>query len=273
MKTYADFSQAWFSELSETVAVGEESHPRGFRTFERRWVEFAVEDPLSFPVTAPGRKFANVIGILEGLSLVGQVSVPETFTDRVSKFREFTDAGIFHGAYGQRVNGRLGDLVELLKRDPDTRQAVLTIYDSRSDLGAVKRDIPCTVAFQFLRSGRTLEMRATMRSNDMWLGTPYDFAQFAILQASVAQAVGLLPGRYVHSVGSLHVYDRDLPAIEKVEGPAPNDMGFPLWHCEDDIGEISSRARRLLLDPKGFDHRTEFEVWAVRHLWREGLLG
>lgn len=268
MKTYADFSDAWFLELSETRSRGEESRPRGLATRERRWVEFAVEDSMTFPVAAEGRRFANVIGILEGLSLVGQVSVPETFTDRIAKFREFTDAGIFHGAYGQRVNGRLGDLVELLKRDPDSRQAVLTIYDSRSDLGAAKRDIPCTVALQFLRNGDRLEMRVTMRSNDMWLGTPYDFAQFAILQASVAQAVGLRPGRYVHSVGSLHIYERDLDAIVKIQRPIGNDMGFPLWGCEPDIGEISSRARRLLLGPEAFEAATEFESWCLRHLLR-----
>lgn len=275
MITYPTFSEAWYREIHETRARGELSYPRGFTTRERKWVQFAVEDPLSFPVAAEGRRFADVIGVLEGLSLVGQVSIPETFTDRIKNFANFTDDGVFHGAYAARAHGLLGDLVALLKRDPDSRQAVISVFDSTRDLNRAKRDIPCTLSLHFMRSGDTLEMQVSMRSNDMWLGTPYDFTQFAILQASVAQALGLKPGRYVHVAGSLHLYERDLEALQNVSGSAepggrvPGPMMFPLWSV-DDIGEISSRARRMLLDPQSFgdgQRLTDFESWAVGKLW------
>lgn len=263
MTSYDTFSDAWFREMSETRARGEERFPRGLPTRERRWTQLEVLNPMTFPVAAYGRKFRDVIGVLEGLSLVGQVSVPELFTDRVRNFANFTDSGIFHGAYGIRAFGHLGDLCSLLQRDGDTRQAVLSVYDSDQDLGNPKRDVPCTLSLHFMgHDVRELDLRVTMRSNDMWLGTPYDFTQFAILQASVAQAVGRVPGTYVHSVGSLHLYERDLDEAIRVAGPADMDMGFPLWGCADDIAEISSRARRLLLDPHGFATATEFEAWA-----------
>lgn len=272
MRTYDSFGEAWMAELGSIRGSGEEVSPRGQYTLEKRWAQFAVSNPLTFPLDVLGREFRDVIGVLEALSLVGQFSIPEMFTDRVKKFAEFTDAGVFHGSYGARVAGRLGDLVSLLERDPDTRQAVLSIYDSRSDLGAAKKDIPCTLSLHFLRRAgspgerSSLEMRATMRSNDIWLGTPYDFIQFAILQASIAQAVGAVPSTYVHSAGSLHLYDRDFLPASKVysfKNPAAS-MGYPLWGCGDDIGEISSRARRLAMDPRGFSAvgRTEFETWA-----------
>lgn len=269
LSTYANHSSAWFNELVDTVERGNTRKPRGFPTRERQWVQFEVANPLTFPLHVGGREFADVIGVLEGLSLVGQFSVPEAFTDRIKKFREFTDAGIFHGSYGARVHGRLGDLTELLQTDRDTRQAVLTIYDSRSDLGAQKRDIPCTIALQFLLRGDELEVRTTMRSNDLWLGTPYDLAQFSILQASVAQAIGAQPGLYAHSVGSLHVYERDLDKYQRLTGPgyqANWAMPFPLWAGEG-IADIGSRARRLLLDPH-FSPETSFEQWAHELLHR-----
>lgn len=279
MRTYYGFSEAWWQEIAETAARGDERLPRGLATRDRRWVQFSVTDPMTFPVAADGRRFANVIGILEGLSLVGQCSIPETFTERIGKFRDFTDSGIFHGAYGIRAYGHLGDLVSLLQRDPDTRQAVLSIYDSDQDLGPTKRDVPCTLNLQFQRvetggwptPGYRLELRVTMRSNDMWLGTPYDFTQFAILQATIAQALGDTPGVYVHSAGSLHLYERDLEALAKVSGPTTNRTTFPLWGgASNDIADLSRRARELLLDPDRFLHVnwpvTAFELEAGKLL-------
>jgi hypothetical protein len=202
-----------------------------------------------------------VIGVLEGLSLVGQFSVPELFTDRVKNFARFTDGGVFHGSYGARIHGSLVDLVELLKRDPDSRQAVLTIFDSTRDLNRAKTDIPCTISLQFMVSGKTLEMRVTMRSNDLWLGTPYDFTQFAILQASVAQALGLTPGLYIHAAGSLHLYERDFGPASKIGEPLGYEsFDFPLWDCAPDIGEISQRARAIALG--SVLGKTDFEHWA-----------
>ena len=258
---YLTHSEAWFTETNITRIHGRETAPRGMTTYERPWVQFSVDNPLTFPVKADGRKFADVIGVLEATALVGQFSVPELFTSRISKFAEFMDDGVFHGAYAVRAHGALGDIVNLLDRDPHSRQAVISVFDSTRDLDRAKRDIPCTIAIQFLTHGMTLEARTTMRSNDLWLGTPYDLIQFSVLQASVAQALGLEPGKYTHSVGSLHLYDRDLAKLEKVTEyiDAP-PMAFPLWGCEDDIAEISARARALAFGT--LRPETEFEEWA-----------
>lgn len=273
--TYDSLAEAWVEELHKVRRDGELSSPRGMETVERRWKGFAITNPLTFPMDVVGREFAHVIGALEALSLVGQFSVPELFTDRVAKFKEFTDAGVFHGSYGARVAGRLGDLVDLLRRDPDTRQAVLTIYDSRSDLGASKRDIPCTLSLHFMRRGQTLEMKVTMRSNDIWLGTPYDLVQFAVLQASIAQALGLRPGLYVHAAGSQHMYLRDSAKADRVAAyhVAPPEMDFPLWAIVSptvgcDIGEISARARDIALNRAA--PLTQFEHWCHDLVWPRG---
>src|SRR5260370_41880706 len=53
-----------------------------------------------------------------------------------------------------------------------------------------------------------------MRSNDAWLGLPYDVFTFTRIQAYVAAAVGVEPGRYTHTVGSLHLYERDWERAE-----------------------------------------------------------
>jgi hypothetical protein len=144
---------------------------------------------------------------------------------------------------------------------------VISVFDSSRDLDRQKKDIPCTIALHFMVRGGRLELNVTMRSNDVWLGTPYDFTQFAILQASVAQALGLEVGRYVHSAGSLHLYGRDDARASVIDYPDDERRtDFPLWAQVDSIGGISSRARRLLLNPHGFRGETQFEKWAAELL-------
>jgi thymidylate synthase len=161
-------------------------------------------------------------------------------------------------------------VVELLKRDPDSRQAVVTLFDSRRDLNTVKADLPCKISAQFLlrerRDGPDLEDREwyldlgmSMRSNDLWLGTPYDLTQFSILQASVAQALGARVGRYVHRVGSLHLYERDMAKAGEVSFAGGPPMPFPLWDAHS-VSGIQSRARMIALGQ--VTPGTEFEKWA-----------
>ncbi len=257
------FSDAWANALYN-VLNGDQTSPRGMLTMEQRWSQITVENPMTFPVTNPAREFRDVIGVLEGLSLVGQVSIPETFTSRIAKFADFLDDGVFHGAYATRAHGAVGDVVRLLERDPDSRQAVISVFDSSRDLNRVKKDIPCTIALHFMQRGEDLELNVTMRSNDAWLGTPYDFTQFAIAQASIAQALGLRPGLYVHSAGSLHLYEQNWGAAAKCAAHTEYGdkvMPFPLWAKVDSIAGISQRARELLLDPH-FMPYTDFEAWA-----------
>jgi len=245
----------------------------------------SIEYPeASFPLGGVDRKFRHAITAGEGLSLVGQTSVPEVILDTVSAFRPFLDGSIFWGAYGPRVAGDLVNLVQLLDEDPHTRQAVLSIYDADRDLGRTKMaDIPCTVAIQFRRRHQpaptpfleVLDMWVMMRSNDVWLGMPYDFGQFVMLQSAVADALGVAPGAYHHSAGSLHLYDKhhgvanaltmslDVPRrIHPVFGGKRGGSGV------ERLGVISSRARRILIGQYDrLEDPSLFETWLNRVLY------
>lgn len=252
-------AEAWMRMLDDVIADGEVTSPRGMPTRELTFVGYHVRSPLTFPLHVARRDFRDAIGVMEGLSLVGEVSVPEVFTSRVKKFSDFMDGGIMWGAYGARTHGQLGDAVELLQRDPDSRQAVMTFFDGRRDLNRDKRDIPCTVSAQFLLRDGRLDLGVSMRSNDLWLGTPYDLVQFSILQATVAQALGVEVGTYHHRAGSLHLYDRDIEKAEVIDFGSAQEMAFPLWNAAG-IAAIQSRARGILF---GVDEPyTDFEKWA-----------
>jgi thymidylate synthase len=271
-------AEAWLDELSRVLMYGNATAPRGLEASELVFEQFRVADPMTFPIVVGGRDLKNVIGLVEGLSMIGQLSIPEELTRRVKKFADYTDDGILWGSYGTRLHGQLGDLVSRLRADSQSRQAVLTIFDQR-DLATYKHDIPCTVSIQFLVRNLDgpgispkLHMKVTMRSNDLWLGMPYDLTQFSILMATLAQVLGVYPGAYTHAAGSMHLYaeNRTMPRMWFDE--PPRSMSFPLWGSGyGDLAEVTRRARHMLLAPSGYEESygpdlTEFETWAVKLL-------
>jgi thymidylate synthase len=66
---------------------------------------------------------------------------------------------------------------------------------------------------QFRIRNNKLNMSVYMRSNDVWLGSAYDFFQFTRVQIAMASVLGIEPGTYGHHVGSLHIYENNYEAV------------------------------------------------------------
>lgn len=95
---------------------------------------------------------------------------------------------------------------DLFMKDINTRQAVIHIKtaDNRPS-----KDVNCTVCIQFLARDGQLHATTYMRSNDIWMGFPYDVFSFTALQVKMAMELGLGIGTYTHIAGSLHLYERN----------------------------------------------------------------
>lgn len=254
-------SEAFIETLDDLLQYPDVmSAPRGQSTSELLDYHVVIKNPAAI-IAATGRDWKYAIGAAEAMALVGQVSVPEVLTDRFKAWSPFIDDGVLWGAYGPRIAGDLGQVVKTLQADPDSRQAVLTIFDSGRDLNRGVKDVPCTIAIQFLLRG-TLRMRVMMRSNDIWLGFPYDTMQFSTLQAAVANALGVQMGEYSHLAGSMHLYERDTDKAMQIA--LSKSITFDtMWSpMVKDIGDISKRARSILLKPDvELEYETEWERW------------
>jgi thymidylate synthase len=123
-----------------------------------------------------------------------------------------------YGAYGPRIIEQVGDCIDVLNADLTTRRAVIAIWNEK-DLTHVG-DRPCTVFLQFLVRdngfGPALELHTHMRSQDVWLGVPYDIFMFSQLQHTVAFILELPVGQLAHHATSLHIYETDLPKVGKL---------------------------------------------------------
>jgi len=240
-------SEALEFATNYVLLQGQEISPRGMKTYEVLNATIEITKPWNIPLDLENRKLNQRIGAMECLQLVGQVSVPELMTQTAKTFERFMDHGILYGAYGPRIYGNLHKVVELLKKDPSSRQAVLTIYNSDKDTNSDVKDVPCTLTLQYFIRNNKLLARTSMRSNDIYLGMPYDFVQFIGLQGAIAKALDLEMGTYSHTVGSLHVYDQHVRDAEFIKGLKNNYSSeyVPLW-TSSTIEEISSDARMIL---------------------------
>jgi thymidylate synthase len=109
----------------------------------------------------------------------------------------------WHTADG-RVIDQMRELVDGLRRDPDSRRHVVSAWN----VGDLPRMAlaPCHVLFQFYVANGVLSCQLYQRSADVFLGVPFNIASYALLTLMVAQVCGLRPGEFVHTLGDAHLY-------------------------------------------------------------------
>jgi thymidylate synthase len=132
----------------------------------------------------------------------------------------------FRGA-GQRDLHQLDKVSEVLRRKPDSRQAVIQLFDG-SDIVGEHGDVPCTSTLQFMLRRDKLHMLTNMRSNDAFIGLPHDFFCFTMLQEIMARSLSVELGTYKHAVGSLHLYDVDIQTAKQFLGEGWQSTEAPM---------------------------------------------
>ena len=111
--------------------------------------------------------------------------------------------------YQWERNYQLDKIVAMLKTDPESRRATVSIYDGK-EIHRYKKDTPCTYAIQFTILNNRLNMSVYMRSNDIWYGFCNDQYCFSQLQKSVAERLSIETGVYYHHAHNLHLYNNQL---------------------------------------------------------------
>jgi thymidylate synthase len=209
--TAGSANELYAAVCRDVLAQGHRVAPRGMATTEVLGAHLRLTEPRRRFVSVPPVRMLNpAFAVAEALWILSGSDEPWIFTYNRSLER-YADDGLLRGAYGPRMR-RWRDEVDqvdhvrrLLLRDPDSRQAVIQLYDPQRDTRG-HRDVPCTLNYRFFLRHRRLEMHTTMRSNDVWLGLPYDVFTATMLQELMAGWLGVGLGSYHHHVDSLHLY-------------------------------------------------------------------
>lgn len=139
----------------------------------------------------------------------------------LSEIQKYTKAWDRMSDDGKTVNSNYGYCIQKkfgydqweaceneLRKNKNSRRAVIHIKSGEDSLDS--NDVNCTVCLQFFIRDNKLYLTTYMRSNDLWMGFPYDVFQFTAMQIVMSMKLGIELGTYTHIAGSLHLYKRDV---------------------------------------------------------------
>lgn len=110
--------------------------------------------------------------------------------------------------YQWKRNNQLDKVVNMLKVDPLTRKASISLYDGK-EIDKYIKDTVCTYAINFyIDNNENLSIQVMMRSNDLVYGFCNDQYCFSELQKLVANKLNKKIGNYFHFVCNMHIYEK-----------------------------------------------------------------
>jgi len=209
---------AWRERLWSILQHGKDISPRGMRTKELLGEHDVIN--MQYPVVQNvTRKLSYHFMAAEAFWILSGDNRLSELERYAPQMRRYSDDGLtLTGAYGPHIKAQLEYVVNILRTDPDTRQAALTIWQPNPGPSA---DIPCTVSMIFqLRRHQTfkdtylLHNHVTMRSSDAWLGFPYDVFSFSMVAYLICNmlnerwsAGSVEPGSLFLTMASSHLYE------------------------------------------------------------------
>lgn len=178
------------------------------------------KNPLERVLTSPLRDANPFFHLYECVWMLGGSNDATQVTQFAKNMESFADdQGQMWGAYGWRWREYFGfdqltSLVELLRGDPKTRRAVLTMWAPVGDLvptfgrgGLFSKDVPCNTHVYFDATKGELEMTVCNRSNDaVWGAYGANAVHMSFLQEVIAAAIGMPAGNYCQMSNNFHAY-------------------------------------------------------------------
>lgn len=140
---------------------------------------------------------------------------------------------------------QIAQLVEGLKNNPDSRRhifhawnvALLPDESKKPWENAAEGRMalpPCHLLYQFYVAEGKLSAMLYIRSNDLFLGNPYNTASLAFLTHMLAQQCGYEPGEIVIAMADLHLYQNHLEQAQEQLTRAPRKLPKLVIHRKPD---------------------------------------
>ncbi len=214
--SFAAVEQPYLDLLADVLAHGVDRSDRtgvGTRGVFGRQMRFDLA--RGFPLLTTKRVHFKSVALELLWFLHGDTNVRWLQERGVSIWDEWADAdGDLGPVYGKqwrswsapdgRVIDQIGKLLDGLRTDPHSRRHIVSAWNP-ADVEAMALP-PCHCLFQFFAAEGRLSCQLYQRSADVFLGVPFNIASYALLTHMVAQAVGLEPGDFIHTLGDAHLY-------------------------------------------------------------------
>lgn len=215
-----NINEIYLNLLERLVESTEISYPRNYKVHVLPFTVVKILPDVGTLITLRARRlnpvflFAELLWILSGQNDLASIAFYN------SKMRDFSDDNLtLNGAYGARLRNWQGidqfqRIIDILTVDINSRQAILQIFNPTFDYNS--KDIPCNNLLHFQVRNGQLDLSVFVRSQDIFLGFPYDIFHWKTLQEIFASILHLKVGTYYHIMDNLHMYATDLLKVEAI---------------------------------------------------------
>ena len=162
-------------------------------------VTFVVTEPLSEPM-------------ISKLFIGDPRSLEQYRQEMLDGILDFEVAcGNWEYTYHQRMGNQVDWVINELRRNPDSRRAVISI---RSEQDMALGSPACLQNIHYLIRGGKLHSKILFRSNDATKAAYMNAFALIMLQKRIAEALGVAVGTYTHRANSFHCYERDYAMLD-----------------------------------------------------------
>lgn len=137
----------------------------------------------------------------------------------------YNQDGSIHGynVYYQTIEvDQVKNVIEQIKHNPVSRRLVVSAWNpAELDVASLP---PCHYSYQFSVDGDKLSLMYNMRSNDLFLGCPFNIASYALLLHIVAKITGKVPHELIASLGDCHIYKNHIDQVKEQLSRTPHKL-------------------------------------------------
>lgn len=155
----------------------------------------------------------------EHLHPEGRPYTKEEFINKIKTDDEFAEKwgelGPIYGKKWRDFKGidQVSEMIHLLRNNPNSRRMLVSAWDP-SDVHEATLP-PCHFSWQlYVRDENYLSLHYNMRSNDLFLGSPFNIASYALLLCIIAEEVGMIPDKLSCSIGDAHIYSNHVDQVK-----------------------------------------------------------
>lgn len=260
-------------EFGTKVMVLDKNSGKQMETRELHPALVQIQDPLKRTLLYPKRGNNPFASVAETLWVLAGRDDMEYLSKFLPRAKNFSDDGTtWRAAYGKRLRKVMVEveygcgmeevdqiiwIYNMLKNDPNSRQAVMTLWDPRYECLVEKtKDYPCNNWIHFMVRDDKLDCEVVIRSNDaIWGYSGINVYEWTVLQEMLAHCLGVGIGEYYHYASSLHIYERhydkareliesyitlpELPVFRYVRENATTDLVKHFPYVEEIVNDLN----------------------------------
>lgn len=222
-----NFQWGFTETIREVMSNGDEITVRGNKTREMRTVIMQIKYPLQRVICIPKRNNNIFSTIAETLWVLAGRNDIKFLSMYLPRAADFSDDGLtWRAGYGKRIRNfrgifsqdvdQLEENIKLLSNDPDTRRAVISLWDPALDFESSK-DIPCNNWIHSMIRNERLHMSIAVRSNDaIWGASGINWFEWSVMMELMACCADSNVGEMTYFADSYHIYSRHYDKVENI---------------------------------------------------------